>query len=137
LNKKSRCRNVLPMQDRIVRLSSGVAVIRVGGSTEVEMTERKHRIEDALEAVKSAQEEGIIGGGGSSLLRAARSLDTGTEDLAASDCTSACEAPIRQMAANAGLSADIIIKDILNEEDGMGWNFRDNEMVDLFECRNY
>jgi len=121
-------------QDRIVRLSSGVAVIRVGGSTEVEMTERKHRIEDALEAVKSAQEEGIIGGGGSSLLRAARSLDTDTEDLATMIIQRACEAPIRQMADNAGVSADIIIKDILQEEDGMGWNFRDNSMVDLFEA---
>ena len=121
-------------QDRIVRLSSGVAVIRVGGSTEVEMTERKHRIEDALEAVKSAQEEGIIGGGGSSLLRAARTLDTDTEDLAAMIIQRACEAPIRQMADNAGVSADIIIKDILQEEEGMGWNFRDNTMVDLFKA---
>ena len=86
-----------------------------------------------MEAVKSAQEEGIIGGGGSSLLRAARTLDTDTEDLAAMIIQRACEAPIRQMAANAGLSADIIIKDILNEEDGKGWNFRNNQMVNLFE----
>jgi len=133
IEQEESLQKCVTMQDRIVRLSSGVAVIRVGGSTEVEMTERKHRIEDALEAVKSAQEEGIIGGGGSSLLRAARSLNSGTDDLAASIVQSACEAPIRQMAANAGLSADIIIKDILNEDDGKGWNFRDNEMVDLFE----
>ena len=98
------------------------------------MTDRKHRIEYALEAVKSAQEEGIIGGGGSSLLRAARTLDTDTEDLAAMIIQRACEAPIRQMADNAGVSADIIIKDILQEEEGMGWNFRDNTMVDLFKA---
>ena len=62
------------LQDRIVRLSSGGAVIHVGGSTEVEMTERKHRIEDALEAVRSAQEQGIVSGGRTALLRSSRTL---------------------------------------------------------------
>ena len=67
------------IQQRIVRLSSGVAVIRVGGATEVEVTEKKHRIEDALEAVSSAQQEGIVAGGGVALLRASKDIDKGTE----------------------------------------------------------
>ena len=82
------------LQDRIVRLSSGVAVIHVGGSTEVEMTERKHRIEDALEAVRSAQEQGIVPGGGTALLRAARSLcvktDSKEQVLGSSVVVAAC-----------------------------------------------
>jgi len=125
------------IQQRITRLASGVAVIRVGGTIEVEMTERKHRIEDALEAVRSAQEEGIIGGGGTALLRASSSLDkkchSADRAMAGSIIQAACQAPIRQMAFNGGLSPDIIIKDVLDAEDGQGWNFRENEMVELFE----
>jgi len=124
------------LQGRIVRLSSGVAVIRVGGTTAVEMTERKHRIEDALEAVRSAQEEGIVGGGGSSLYRVSRSLSESNneyEDLANKILKSACEAPIRQMAANAGESGDIILNEISKSEPGMGWDFRNNKMVNLID----
>jgi chaperonin GroEL len=128
------------IQNRIVRLSSGVAVIRVGGSTEVEMTERKHRIEDALEAVKSAQEEGIVPGGGTALLRASRSIvivtDDGTSDqgLGAIVIQKACEEPIRQMALNAGTSPDLIVSDVLAGDDGCGWNFRTNELMCLSEA---
>ena len=132
------------IQQRIVRLSSGVAVIRVGGSTEVEMTERKHRIEDALEAVRSAQEDGIIPGGGTGLLRASRSVaivthDTDTESDMSGQFTGveivrkACMAPIKQMAANAGESADIIIKEILNSEDDTGWDFKNNKLTHMIE----
>jgi chaperonin GroEL len=127
------------IQNRIVRLASGVAVIRVGGTTEVEMTERKHRIEDALEAVKSAQEEGIICGGGTALLRAARGLVIVTEDgtsdqgYGAVVIQQACEEPIRQMAINAGESPDLIVSQVLAGADNTGWNFRTNEMMNLVE----
>jgi chaperonin GroEL len=127
------------IQNRIVRLASGVAVIRVGGTTEVEMTERKHRIEDALEAVKSAQEEGIICGGGTALLRAARDLVIVTEDgtsdqgYGAVVIQQACEEPIRQMAINAGESPDLIVSQVLAGTDNSGWNFRTNEMMNLVE----
>ena len=127
------------IQSRIVRLSSGVAVIRVGGSTEVEMTERKHRIEDALEAVRSALEEGIIPGGGASLLRASSSLiiTTNSTDQAvgASVIQAACREPITQMALNSGqASADIIISKILEQDSDSdyGWDFKNEQLTKLF-----
>jgi len=125
------------IQRRITRLASGVAVIRVGGSTEVEMTERKHRIEDALEAVKAAQDEGVVAGGGTALLRACQkiviSTETGVQEQAngAIIVKNACYAPIKQMAKNAGLSPDIIVDKVLGSEDGYGWNFRTNQLTDL------
>ena len=125
------------IQDRIVKLSSGVAVIRVGGATEVEMTEKKHRIEDALSAVRSAQEEGVVGGGGTALLRASNTLvmkaDSTEQAMAGGIIQVACQAPIRQMTFNAGLSPDIVVKDVQSAPEGSGWDFRNNEMVDLFE----
>ena len=127
------------IQQRIARLASGVAVIRVGGSTEVEMTERKHRIEDALEAVKSAQEEGIVPGGGTALLRASNSMmiasEGGSNDigLGASVVQAACREPIRQMAINAGQPPDIIVEKVLRATSNEGWDFRTNEVVDLVE----
>ncbi len=129
------------IQGRVVRLSSGVAVIRVGGSTEVEMTERKHRIEDALEAVKSALDEGIIAGGGTSLLRASNSLvittNSNDQAMGASVVQAACREPIRQMAANSGdKSADIIISKILEKPDDSdcGWDFKNQELTKLFDA---
>ena len=124
------------IQNRIIRLSSGVAVIRVGGATEVEMTERKHRIEDALEAVKSALDEGIVPGGGTSLLRASNSLVVVTENTeqayGATVIQQACREPIRQMAANAGgKSADIIIAEILEQpsDSDYGWDFKGRQLT--------
>jgi len=126
------------IQKRIVRLASGVAVIRVGGATEVEMTERKHRIEDALEAVRAAQEEGIVAGGGTTLLRASQTLVITTDPDAHPDqingamiVKAACEEPVRQMALNAGLKPDIIIDKVLSSDPDHGWNFRTNELTDL------
>lgn len=121
------------LQGRIVRLSSGVAVIRVGGTTAVEMTERKHRIEDALEAVRSAQEGGIVGGGGATLYRASRVLHP-AESVSNKILRSACEAPISQMARNAGAPEQIIMNNIENSEPGMGWDFKSNCMVNLIEA---
>jgi len=129
------------VQGRIVRLSSGVAVIRVGGSTEVEMTERKHRIEDALEAVRSALDEGIVPGGGVSLLHASNSLVISTQStdqaLGASVIQAACREPIKQMALNSGQSsADIIISKILDqgEQTDVGWDFKNQKLTELFDA---
>jgi len=125
------------IQERIVRLSSGVAVIRVGGATEVEMTERKHRIEDALEAVRSAQQEGIVIGGGTALLQAAQKIaittDSADQAYGASVISIACREPLRQMALNANASPDIIIDQVLNARKNYGWNFRNGELVNLFK----
>ncbi len=125
------------IQERIVRLSSGVAVIRVGGATEVEMTEKRHRVEDALEAVRSAQQEGIVVGGGSALLRASQKIAITTENsqqaYGASVIKEACCEPLRQMALNASESPDIIIERILNGRHNYGWNFRTGELVNLFK----
>lgn len=126
------------LQKRVSRLASGVAVIRVGGTTEVEMTERKHRIEDALEAVKSAQEEGVVPGGGTALLRACRKIAmvTHSQDqaLAALIMKAACEEPIRQMASNAGESPDLIVNQVELAENDFGWDFRDGKIVNLLEA---
>lgn len=124
------------IQARVVRLSSGVAVIHVGGSTEVEMTERKHRIEDALEAVRSAQEGGIVPGGGIGLLRASRSLvvttNSSEQALGATIIRAACEEPIRQMALNSGESPDLVVQSVLSaKEASCGWNFLTNESADM------
>ena len=125
------------IQGRITRLSSGVAVIRVGGATEVEMTEKKHRVEDALEAVRSAQEEGIVPGGGTSLLRAALKLVIKTHNAdqayGASVIRKACEEPLRQMALNAGMSPDLVVSEIekTTQDSDIGWDFRLQESTTL------
>jgi len=129
-----QCKSI---QERIVRLSSGVAVIRVGGATEVEMTERKHRIEDALEAVRSAQQEGIVCGGGISLALAGQKIaittDSAQQAYGATVVKEACREPLRQMALNAEESPDIIIQKVLSADRNHGWNFRTGEIVDLFK----
>ena len=131
------------IQSRITRLASGVAVIKVGGTTEVEMIERKHRIEDALEAVRSAQDEGIIPGGGAGLLRASRSIalvTDGTDEnyndqfVGVDIVKKACAAPIRQMATNAGESEDIIINKILDATHEKGWDFKKGRLTNLVEA---
>tara|TARA_Y100000592_G_scaffold15530_1_gene22769 strand:- start:1467 stop:3050 length:1584 start_codon:yes stop_codon:yes gene_type:complete len=127
------------MQGRIVRLVSGVAVIKVGGATQVEMIEKKHRVEDALEAVRSAQDEGIVGGGGTALLRASQNLVVSTTDphgdqaYGVSIVVNACKAPITQMALNAGLSPDIIIDRVLGAASGKGWDFRNDCLTNMIE----
>ena len=119
-----------------MRLSSGVAVISVGGATEVEMTEKKHRIEDALAAVRSAQQEGIVCGGGVALLHAGNSIAITSEHTeqgyGAVVIREACREPLRQMALNASESPDIIIDKVLNSRKNYGWNFRSGELTNLF-----
>ena len=127
------------IQERITKLASGVAVIRVGAPTEVEMIEKKHRIEDALEAVKSAQEEGIVPGGGVALLRASATLDevvveNEDQEYGVAIVKGAAAAPLRQMATNCGLSPDLIEAQITKASENCGYNFRDFSLVDMLEA---
>tara|TARA_R110000824_G_scaffold176557_1_gene355574 strand:+ start:62 stop:1630 length:1569 start_codon:yes stop_codon:yes gene_type:complete len=126
------------LQHRITRLASGVAIIKVGGATEVEMIERKHRIEDAVEAVKSAQEEGIVPGGGATFLRCAEfAIDAENEDQKTGSeiIRKSLQAPTRQMAKNAGLSPDIIIDRIYAQPDiAVGWDFKQNKLTNMLDA---
>ena len=119
------------IQERITKLASGVAVIKVGAATEVEMIEKKHRIEDALEAVKSAQQEGILAGGGVSLVRASQKLKLKTEG--AHIVRVAILEPVRQMARNAGDSPDVVVEKICKSKGSRGWNFAKGKMMDMFD----
>ena len=134
------CRRI---QHRITRLASGVVIIKVGGLTEIEMVEKKHRIEDALEAVKSAQEEGVIPGGGLVFLACQRfEIDAENEDqkLGGEIIRKTLEAPIRQMSLNADCSADVIIsklRDKFNKEEDdvtIGWDFKTAKMANMFKA---
>ena len=129
------------IQERITRLSSGVAVIRVGAPTEVEMIEKKHRIEDALEAVRSAQQGGVVCGGGLALYRISQSimedikkLDLTQDQMFAADIfLNVLQSPIATMADNAGFDYDVIQKQIESEDPNVGFNFLSGEVVDMFE----
>jgi chaperonin GroEL len=126
------------IQERITRLASGIAIIRVGASTEVEMIEKKHRIEDALEAVRSAQEEGIVPGGGVPLIRAMEvtqfEVDNEDQALGVEIIRKAVFAPIRQMSENAGESPDIIQTIVAGLEGSSGYDFRNRTTCDLLEA---
>jgi chaperonin GroEL len=126
------------LQERLAKLSGGVAVIKVGASTETELKEKKHRYEDALSATRAAVEEGIVAGGGVTLLLAAGSLST--EGLTADEATGlaivkrALEEPIRQIARNAGLEGSVIVEKVRNSEAGFGLNALNGEIVDLVKA---
>lgn len=127
------------IQERITRLASGVAIIRVGGTTEVDMVERKHRVEDALEAVKSAQLEGILPGGGTAILKLSRgleqhvSVENEDERFGVQIIVKACEEPIRKLAENCGDKPDVVVETILTKCEGLwsGKNFSTGEYVNL------
>tara|TARA_R110000824_G_scaffold94768_5_gene228437 strand:+ start:386 stop:1951 length:1566 start_codon:yes stop_codon:yes gene_type:complete len=125
------------IQERITRLASGVAVIRVGAATEVEMMEKKHRIDDALEAVRSAQEEGIVAGGGIALLRTSMGLHVETDNeeqsIGAKIILEAVEEPLRQMAINAGKSPDLIVERVRHLKGNNGYNFMTDSIVNMLE----
>jgi chaperonin GroEL len=126
------------LQSRITSLASGVAIIRVGGTTEVEMTERKHRIEDAIEAVRSAQAHGVVAGGGVALLRACNNLEVKTDnkdqEIGVNIILQSVEAPIRQMAINAGMSPDIVVHEVKEEDrNDWGFNFMTGEKENLYD----
>jgi len=125
------------IQERITRLASGVAVIRVGAPTEIEMIEKKHRIDDALEAVRSAQEEGIVAGGGVALLRSSSDLhietDNEEQSIGAKIILDAVEEPLRQMAKNAGKSPDLIVDRVSRLEGNWGYNFMNDSEVNMLD----
>lgn len=124
------------LQERLAKLSGGVAVIKVGASTETELKEKKHRYEDALSATRAAVEEGIVPGGGTTLLRAQKALDTldvdGEERTGVNIVRRALEAPLRQIAENAGLEGSVIVEQVRSSENGRGLNAATGEMVDMF-----
>jgi len=138
IKKKESLDACKQIQERVTRLASGVGVIYVGASTEVEMIEKKHRVEDALEAVRSAREGGIHAGGGVALVRASQRVAI-PEELSESQkvgfkiILKAIKEPVRQMATNAGVSADIILDKVENEEDNSGYDFTSDKMVDMLE----
>ena len=128
------------IQDRVTRLSSGIAVIKVGGATEVEMIEKKHRVEDALEAVNAAQQEGIVSGGGCALVRASLALDNieienESQRHGVDIIRRAVKEPFMKIASNAGLSADVLLQNILNTPNdwNFGYDISKNEECNMME----
>jgi len=123
------------LQERLAKLSGGVAVIKVGASTETELKEKKHRYEDALSATRAAVEEGIVAGGGSTLLRAAEALKeeglTGDELTGLQIVKRALEEPLRQIAKNAGYEGSVIVERIRRAGQGQGINALNGELVDM------
>src|SRR6059058_268408 len=126
------------LQERLAKLSGGVAVVKVGAATETEMKEKKHRVEDALQATRAALEEGIVPGGGVALLRAAGDLKF--EDLEDDEATGAkiilrsLEEPLRQIAHNAGLEGSVVVNDVRKAKEGQGLNAATGEITDLIKA---
>ena len=125
------------IQGRITRLASGIAIIRVGAATEVEMIEKKHRIEDALEAVKAALQEGIVPGGGIALIRASKDLNVEAEnedqELGVKIVLEAVKEPLKQMAVNAGDAPDLIFSTVERQEGSFGIDFVSGNEIDMLE----
>ncbi|MDN2568490.1 chaperonin GroEL, partial [Aquibium sp. A9E412] len=127
------------LQERLAKLAGGVAVIRVGGATEIEVKERKDRVDDALHATRAAVEEGILPGGGTALLRAAAALDglkgaNADQQVGIDIIRRAIEAPVRQIAENAGAEGSIVVGKLReNATFGHGWNAQTGEYGDLFK----
>src|SRR5215469_4129890 len=124
------------LQERLAKLSGGVAVVKVGAATETEMKEKKHRVEDALQATRAALEEGIVPGGGVALLAAqdaikADAIEEDDERTGARIVLRALEEPLRQIAENAGLEGSVVVNDVRKAKKGHGLNAQSNEIVDL------
>ena len=126
------------LQERLAKLSGGVAVVKVGAATETEMKEKKHRVEDALQATRAALEEGIVPGGGVALLNAAAKLKfEGFPDDEATGgriVKRALEEPLRQLALNAGLEGSVVVNEVRAAKAGFGLNVESGEMVDLVKA---
>jgi chaperonin GroEL len=126
------------LQERLAKLAGGVAVISVGAATETEMKEKKARVEDALHATRAAVEEGIVPGGGTAFIRAQSALDDlkleGDEATGALLVRSAVEAPLRQLAANAGREGALIVEHVKNSKGNIGYDVAKNAYVDLIEA---
>ena len=127
------------LQERLAKLSGGVAVIKVGAATETEMKERKDRVDDALSATKAAVEEGIVVGGGAAIVRAAMKVDMshleGDQKIGAEIILRAVKAPIKQIATNAGFDGGVVVNTIENSKsDTIGFNAASGEYIDMFEA---
>ena len=125
------------LQERLAKLSGGVAIINVGAATETEMKEKKARVEDALHATRAAVEEGIVAGGGVAFLRAIDDLETlklkGDEQVGVDIVKKALESPIQQLAKNAGLEGSVIIEQLKKEKKNVGYDIMKNEYVDMLD----
>ncbi|MFW6139710.1 MAG: TCP-1/cpn60 chaperonin family protein, partial [Spirochaetota bacterium] len=125
------------LQERLAKLAGGVAVINVGAATEVELKEKKHRVEDALSATRAAVEEGIVPGGGSTLIKAIPALEklelSGDENIGKTIVTKALQEPMRQIANNAGVDGSIIVERAKKEKVNIGFDASKMEWLDLFK----
>jgi chaperonin GroEL len=125
------------LQERLAKLSGGVAVVKVGAATETEMKEKKHRVEDALQATRAALEEGIVPGGGVALLNAADSVKATVDSLEDDEKTGAAiilralEEPLRQLAFNAGLEGSVVVNQVRTAAKGHGLNVEDGEIEEM------
>jgi len=127
------------LQERLAKLAGGVGVIKVGAATEVELKEKKHRVEDALSATRAAIEEGIVAGGGSVLVHAIPALDTvqgaaGDEQTGVNILRRALEEPLRQIAVNAGRDGGVTVADVRSRARGYGFDVLKGEYVDMFQA---
>ncbi len=126
------------LQERLAKLAGGIAVINVGASTEVEMKEKKARVEDALHATRAAVEEGIVAGGGVALLRTSKVIDSlkleGDEAIGAQIVRRAIEHPIRMLCANAGVEGAVVVGNVLAGKGSYGYNVATNEYEDLVKA---
>ena len=128
------------LQERLAKLSGGVAVLKVGAATEVELKEKKHRIEDAISATRAAIEEGVVPGGGTALLRARASVKkvvdslTGDEATGARTVWEALDAPARNIADNAGMEGALVVQRVEGEKGAMGLNAATGEYIDLVKA---
>ena len=126
------------LQERLAKLSGGVAVIEIGAATEVEMKDKKYRIEDALNATRAAVEEGIVAGGGTTFLDILPALDKleveGDEKVGINIVKRAIEEPVRQIAQNAGLEGSVVVENVKKAGTGIGFNALKNEYVDMLKA---
>jgi chaperonin GroEL len=126
------------LQERLAKLAGGVGVIKVGAATEVELKEKKHRIEDAVSNARAAVEEGIVPGGGVTLLRVQEALSkvdlTGDEATGATIVRRALEEPLKQIAHNAGLEGGVVVEKVRSLDPGQGLNAATGEYVDMFKA---
>ena len=126
------------LQERLAKLAGGIAVINVGAATEVEMKEKKARVEDALHATRAAVEEGIVAGGGVALLRTVKAIDSltleGDEAIGAQIVRRAIEHPIRMLCANAGVDGGVVVKEVLSSKGNIGYNVATDKFEDLVKA---
>ncbi len=125
------------LQERLAKLAGGVAIIKVGAATEVELKEKKHRVEDALSATRAAVEEGVIAGGGTAFLNARSALEslnlTGDEKVGVDIVRRALEEPVRQIAENAGYDGGVIVAEVERKGDNIGFNAQSGEYENLLD----